>query len=114
MKIVVDAIKILLNLKLYTILIIRSYKFYYVYNFIENTILESARNAGPGGVPSFGQDVRKGRRNEIDYLNGLVVNKGNEAGVATETSQAIVNLIHTIEQGQAKPNPDAVAQLAMQ
>jgi ketopantoate reductase len=46
-------------------------------------------------------------------LNGLVVNKGKEAGVATETSQAIVSLIHAIEQGQAKPNPDAVAQLAI-
>ena len=60
------------------------------------------------------KEILKERRTEIDYLNGLVVNKGNEAGVATETSQAIVNLIHTIEQGQAKPNPDAVAQLAMQ
>ena len=81
---------------------------------LDQALLQRSQKVHELAMPSLLQDILKERRTEIDYLNGLVVNKGNEAGVATETSQAIVNLIHTIEQGQAKPNPDAVAQLAMQ
>lgn len=80
---------------------------------LDQALLQRSQKVHELAMPSLLQDILKGRRTEIDYLNGLVVNKGKEAGVATETSQAIVNLIHAIEQGQAKPNPDAVAQLAI-
>ena len=63
-------------------------------------------------MPSLLQDVLKGRRTEIDYLNGLVVKKGKEAGITTDTSQAIVAIIHAIEHGEIKPNTHSVEQLA--
>jgi 2-dehydropantoate 2-reductase len=63
---------------------------------VENTLLESARNAGPGGVPSFGQDVRKGRRNEIDYLNGFVSDMGKKLGVPTPFNDKIVEIVHDL------------------
>ena len=64
--------------------------------FVENILLESARNAGPGGVPSFGQDVRKGRRNEIDYLNGYVSDLGKKLGVPTPFNDKIVEIVHDL------------------
>ena len=63
---------------------------------VENTLLESGRNAGPGGVPSFGQDVRKGRRNEIDYLNGYVSDMGRKLGVPTPFNDKIVEIVHDL------------------
>jgi len=63
---------------------------------VESVLLETARKAGSGGVPSFGQDVRKGRRTEIDFLNGYVSAKGREAGVPTPFNDAIVRVVHDL------------------
>jgi 2-dehydropantoate 2-reductase len=63
---------------------------------VESLLMESARNAGSGGVPSFGQDVRKGRRTEIDFLNGYVSEKGRKAGVPTPFNDRIVKLVHEL------------------
>jgi 2-dehydropantoate 2-reductase len=63
---------------------------------VESLLLETARKAGSGGVPSFGQDVRKGRRTEIDYLNGYVSDKGREVGVRTPFNDRIVQLVHEL------------------
>ena len=63
---------------------------------VESLLLETARNAGSGGVPSFGQDVRKGRRTEIDYLNGYVSEKGREVNVPTPFNDRIVELVHDL------------------
>ncbi|HIM59765.1 MAG TPA: 2-dehydropantoate 2-reductase [Dehalococcoidia bacterium] len=63
---------------------------------VESTLLDSARSAGTGGVPSFGQDVRKGRRTEIDYLNGYVSEKGREIGVPTPFNDRIVDIVHDL------------------
>lgn len=46
------------------------------------------------GVASFGQDVKKGRRTEVDYLNGYVVGRGRELDVDTPVCKAIVALVH--------------------
>ena len=63
---------------------------------VESTLLETTRSAGSGGVPSFGQDVRKGRRTEIDYLNGYVSEKGREVGVPTPFNDRIVEIVHDL------------------
>jgi 2-dehydropantoate 2-reductase len=43
-----------------------------------------------GGQPSLLQDVLKGRRTEIDYLNGYVCREGARVGVKTPFNDAIV------------------------
>ena len=40
------------------------------------------------------QDLAKGRRTEIDYINGLVCRKGATAGVPTPLSELAVDVIH--------------------
>ena len=54
---------------------------------------------------SMAQDVAKGRRSEVDYLNGLVAARGQEAGVGTPVNQATVEVMHDIDGGRVQPNP---------
>jgi 2-dehydropantoate 2-reductase len=63
---------------------------------VDAALLEAGRRGGVGGVPSFGQDVRKGRRNEIDYLNGLVSDMGKKLGVPTPFNDKIVEIVHDL------------------
>ena len=56
------------------------------------------------GRPSMLQDVLKGRRTEIEYLNGYVAARGREAGVATPLCEAITQLVKQVERGEIKPD----------
>jgi 2-dehydropantoate 2-reductase len=56
------------------------------------------------------QDVMRGRRTEIDYLNGFVVDQGKATGVATPFNEAVVRLFH--ERGtRFAPDPRNLAPL---
>jgi 2-dehydropantoate 2-reductase len=57
------------------------------------------------------QDHLKGRKSEVDYLNGLVVEKGKLAGVPTPWNEAITSLTRQIEQGRLKPDFSNLATL---
>ena len=66
------------------------------------------------GVPpraSLLQDVIKGRRTEIDYLNGYVVHQGREVGVSIPLNQTMVELVKQVERGEAQPGPSNLQQL---
>ena len=58
-----------------------------------------------GGRPSMLQDVMKGRRTEIDYLNGLVAAEGRRAGVPTPFNDAVVAAFHAHPVGALRPDP---------
>ena len=66
-------------------------------------IAEIARKRG-GGEPSLLQDVRKGRRTEIDYLNGYVCDQGKKTGVKTPYNDAVVARVRSLGVG-FKPDP---------
>ena len=57
---------------------------------------------------SMGQDVTKGRPTEIDYMNGHVVARGRECGVATPVSVATVEMVREIDAGTRKPDPQNI------
>lgn len=54
------------------------------------------------------QDVARGRRTEIDYMNGYVAARSAEAGLAAPTHAALVSRIRRLEAGVARPGPDLV------
>ncbi len=58
-----------------------------------------------GGRPSLLQDVMRGRRTEIDYLNGYVVAEGRKAGVPTPVNAAVVELYRRHGVGALRPDP---------
>ena len=53
--------------------------------------------------PSTAQDAIKGRRTEIDYINGAVCAKAAEVGVPVPCQQAIVELVKRMERGELRP-----------
>lgn len=56
-------------------------------------------------APNFiSQDLSRGRRTEIDFINGLVCSKGREVGVPTPVNDAAVELIHRLEAGELRPD----------
>ena len=60
------------------------------------------------GRPSTGQDIQKGRRTEIDFINGLVADKGDEAGIPTPTHRALVEVVKQVERKEVEPDPSLV------
>jgi 2-dehydropantoate 2-reductase len=55
--------------------------------------------------PSMGQDMQKGRRTEIDFINGVIVEKGREAGIPTPTHEKLIAAVKKVELGRAPPAP---------
>jgi 2-dehydropantoate 2-reductase len=58
--------------------------------------------------PSMAQDIQKGRRTEIDFLNGLIASKGNDVGCPAPTHARMVELVRQVERGQLQPRPENV------
>jgi 2-dehydropantoate 2-reductase len=58
------------------------------------------------GRPSTAQDVIKGRRTEIDSINGLVVDAAQESRIDVPYQRAMVELVKRIERGDLAPSVD--------
>ncbi len=65
-----------------------------------------------GGRPSLLQDVMRGRRTEIEELNGYVVAQGKRLGVPTPFNEAIVREVTGHGVGTLKPDPKNLEPLA--
>jgi len=57
------------------------------------------------GRPSFLQDVMRGRRTEIEELNGYVVSEGKRLGVPTPFNEAVVREVKRHAVGTLQPDP---------
>ncbi len=57
---------------------------------------------------SMAQDVTKGRRTEIEYMNGHIVAEGEKTGIPTPVNAAIVEVVRGIDQGTINPDPSNV------
>ncbi len=78
------------------------------YEQVEKKMLDGLARMTDEGRPSTGQDILKGRRTEIDFLNGLVADKGDEAGVPAPTHRAVVQVVKEVERGERQPSPGLV------
>jgi 2-dehydropantoate 2-reductase len=81
------------------------------YKEIEEDYITMGKKGNPDGRPSMGQDMQKGRRTEIDFMNGLVVAKGKEIGIPTPTNEGIVQAVKTVERDPSKASPKLLADL---
>ena len=73
-----------------------------------DAMLKPKEGAGRNWRASMAQDVIKGRRSEIDFMNGRVVDKGRELGVPTPVSAAVVEIMREIDAGTRKPAPEHI------
>jgi 2-dehydropantoate 2-reductase len=58
--------------------------------------LDYIKNAG-NHKPSMLQDIEAGRRTEIDYINGKIIEYGDQAGMATPYNTMIRGLVKALE-----------------
>ncbi|MBK8766757.1 MAG: 2-dehydropantoate 2-reductase [Burkholderiaceae bacterium] len=55
--------------------------------------------------PSMAQDIIKGRRTEIDFMNGYIAERGRFIGVAAPAHERLTELVLQVERGQRAPAP---------
>ncbi len=68
--------------------------------------LRNSQQRSEAQRPSMGQDMQKGRRTEIDYINGVIVERGRAFGLAAPTHEKLIAAVKRVELGQAAPSPE--------
>jgi len=51
----------------------------------------------PGQFSSTAQDLARGKKTEIDHLNGYVVRKGEDLGIPTPVNRTLASLVQLME-----------------
>jgi 2-dehydropantoate 2-reductase len=82
------------------------------YEAITRMIMDVARSRTDAQRPSMGQDILKGRRTEIEAINGLVARRGCELGIDVRLHERLVSVIRRIERGELRPDPALLSQVA--
>lgn len=54
------------------------------------------------------QDLEKGKKTEVDSINGAVCAQGRRAGVPTPMNDKVVDIIHRIEKGELTATRDNI------
>ena len=74
---------------------------------IEPTLIpqEGANPRGAIQRPSMAQDMIKGRRTEIDAMNGYIAAKGAEIGVPAPNHAMLTEIVTRVERGELKQSP---------
>lgn len=75
--------------------------------------LQEVNKGGGEHRPSMGQDMVKGRRTEIEFLNGLIARKGEEIGIATPANAALTDIVKRVERGELQPDPRHIIDLRL-
>jgi 2-dehydropantoate 2-reductase len=63
--------------------------------------------------PSMGQDMLKGRRTEIEFINGHVVREGEKVGLACRANAVLTDLVRRVERGELLPDPAHIVDLRL-
>src|SRR3954471_9500464 len=74
--------------------------------------LRNSQQRSEAQRPSMGQDMQKGRRTEIDFINGVIVERGREIGRTAPTHEKLIAAVKRVELGDAPPSPDQLYALA--
>ena len=77
----------------------------------EKVLLDAVQFRNDEQRPSMGQDIQKGRRTEIDYINELVASKAAELGIPVPANVGIVEAVKRVERGEIKPGAEVVAHI---
>jgi 2-dehydropantoate 2-reductase len=66
-----------------------------------------------GQRPSMGQDMEKGRRTEIEFLNGFVAREGAKVGIACKANAVLTDIVKRVERNELKPDPRHITDLRL-
>lgn len=74
---------------------------------IERLMLAGTRGEARSDLqrPSMAQDMAKGRRTEIEFMNGFIAAKGAGAGVPAPTHARLTEVVKRVERGELPASP---------
>ena len=77
---------------------------------VEGLLLAAAEGGGraPYQRPSMAQDMAKGRRTEIELMNGFIAEEGARVGVPAPANAMITRQVLRVERGEIPPRPENV------
>jgi 2-dehydropantoate 2-reductase len=78
----------------------------------ERQLIDSERTSAEHR-PSMGQDIVKGRRTEIEFLNGLVVREGEKVGMPCPANALLTDIVTRVERGELQPSPENITNLRL-
>lgn len=78
---------------------------------IEAEMLAGTEGRRDDNRPSMAQDIAKGRRTEIDFINGHVAAAGQAIGIEAPANAALVEAVRAVERGEAGPGLERVAHI---
>jgi 2-dehydropantoate 2-reductase len=78
---------------------------------LEGVMLDGLKRMTEGGRTFTGQAMHKGRRSEIEFLNGLVAAKGEEVGIPAPTHAALTEVVKRVERGELEAHSCNVEKL---
>ncbi|SDB72671.1 ketopantoate reductase family protein [Belnapia rosea] len=79
----------------------------------EHRLAEARKPGGGAHRPSMGQDMVKGRRTEIEFINGFIVDKAKEVGLPTPANAALTDIVKRVERGELSPDPKHITSLGL-
>src|SRR5262249_38061481 len=75
--------------------------------------LSRVGRGSPDQRPAMGQDMAKGRRTEIEYLNGFVVREGAQAGIEARAKERPGDIVKKDERGELEQDPRHITELRL-
>ena len=76
--------------------------------------LDEVNTAGGGEHrPSMGQDMVKGRRTEIEFINGFIVRQGETIGLPAQANAALTDIVRRVERGELQADPKHLTDLRL-
>ncbi|MDN3568948.1 ketopantoate reductase family protein [Paeniroseomonas aquatica] len=82
-------------------------------DYDEHRLAEARKPGGGAHRPSMGQDMMKGRRTEIEFINGFIVDKAKAIGMATPANAALTDIVKRVEKGEIPADPKHIIDLRL-
>jgi 2-dehydropantoate 2-reductase len=82
-------------------------------DYDEHRLAEARKPGGGAHRPSMGQDMVKGRRTEIEFLNGFICDKAKAIGIATPANAALTEIVKRVEKGEIPADPRHILELRL-
>ena len=75
---------------------------------VEGSMISGTKGTARSALqrPSMAQDMAKGRRTEIQHMNGLIASRGKSVGCAAPTHEALTAVVQRVERGEIPAKPD--------
>lgn len=79
---------------------------------IEAALIGWQKRFGPEGQASTLHDIRRGRRTEIDTINGLIARQATKIGMAAPLNAALTEQVKRLERGEITQGRETVMEIA--